>query len=370
MDQDYLLLLHMLQQADERYQVNLRRRTLRDASNPMTMPESTFMSVFRLSRELAQDVIDELSPHLRQERGPTPIPIYLRILVALHFYGQGSYQKGVGKDYHLAMSQSSVSRCIAEVTDAINEVMVDRVNFPTTFQQKNAEKLKFAQILHGFPGIIGAIDCTHVAIQSPPVHHPEYPAIVFYNRKGYYSINTQIICSADLKILNVNARFPGSVHDSAIWTTSAIYQHLRDAYNNGDTGSWLIGDSGYPLQPWLMTPLGGQGLTPQEQRYNVIHKRCRNVIERLNGVLKGRFRCLLRHRTLHYSPLRAAKIINACCILHNLCIERRLENNEEWPNEEDEIVEDNFNNIPQQEQGNVLHIGRITRRRIIDNYIN
>lgn len=32
-----------------------------------------------------------------------------------------------------------------------------------------------------------------------------------------------------------------------------------------------------------------------------------------------RFRCLLHHRTLHYNPAMAAKIIIACCVLHNMC---------------------------------------------------
>lgn len=31
-----------------------------------------------------------------------------------------------------------------------------------------------------------------------------------------------------------------------------------------------------------------------------------------------RFRCLLRHRTLNYDPVKAAKIIYSCAILHNM----------------------------------------------------
>lgn len=41
----------------------------------------------------------------------------------------------------------------------------------------------------GFPGVIGAIDCTHVAIFSPP-KEIEY---IYVNRKGYHSINTQLV---------------------------------------------------------------------------------------------------------------------------------------------------------------------------------
>lgn len=44
-----------------------------------------------------------------------------------------------------------------------------------------------------FPGIIGAIDCTHIAIKSPAVDNDVHPGIAYYNRKGYYSINVQLV---------------------------------------------------------------------------------------------------------------------------------------------------------------------------------
>lgn len=43
-------------------------------------------------------------------------------------------------------------------------------------------------------------------------------------------------------------------------------------------------------------------------------------MERTIGVLKNRWRCLIGHRVLHYHSDVAAKIINACCVLHNMCI--------------------------------------------------
>lgn len=42
-------------------------------------------------------------------------------------------------------------------------------------------------------------------------------------------------------------------------------------------------------------------------------------MERTIGLLKGRFRCLLVHRVLNYHPDKVARIVIACCILHNIC---------------------------------------------------
>jgi len=50
-----------------------------------------------------------------------------------------------------------------------------------------------------------------------------------------------------------------------------------------------IGDSGYPLRPWLLTPINNP-ITEAEKYYNTKHMSTRSLIERCNGVLKMRFR--------------------------------------------------------------------------------
>lgn len=44
----------------------------------------------------------------------------------------------------------------------------------------------------GFPGILGAIDGTHIAIVTP-VFGGIPPAVVYLNRKNFFSINCQIV---------------------------------------------------------------------------------------------------------------------------------------------------------------------------------
>lgn len=83
-----------------------------------------------------------------------------------------------------------------------------------------------------------------------------------------------------------------------------------------------IGDQGYPLKPWLMTPLTNPQ-TQQEQAYNRAHARTRVTIERAIGLLKGRWLCLSRAGgTLQYRPEKVCSMVMACCVLHNLAIRR------------------------------------------------
>lgn len=81
----------------------------------------------------------------------------------------------------------------------------------------------------------------------------------------------------------------------------------------------LLGDSGYSLKTYLMTPY----LNPTEahmQRYNTAHCRTRVLIEQTFGILKRRFSCL--HSELRLSPQRACVAVVACCVLHNIGINR------------------------------------------------
>ena len=85
-----------------------------------------------------------------------------------------------------------------------------------------------------------------------------------------------------------------------------------------------VGESGYPAEPWLLTPLTTP-TTPSEHAYNASHARTRNVIERCFGVMKSRFRCLDNSGgTLLYSPERACRIVTAVSVLHNFCITRNI----------------------------------------------
>lgn len=74
-----------------------------------------------------------------------------------------------------------------------------------------------------------------------------------------------------------------------------------------------------------MTPFEGnpEPGTPQfDYNQHLKHTRC--LIERCNGLLKMRFRCLLKHRVLHYAPEKAGQIINACVVLHNICVQNNM----------------------------------------------
>lgn len=82
--------------------------------------------------------------------------------------------------------------------------------------------------------------------------------------------------------------------------------------------SSVLGDSGYPLKRWLLTPFPNPQ-TPEQRAYNQRHSQARAVVERTIGLLKGRWRCLdATGGALCYRPEKVCKIVRACAVLHNL----------------------------------------------------
>ena len=86
------------------------------------------------------------------------------------------------------------------------------------------------------------------------------------------------------------AKWPGSCHDSFIFRSSALGRQLEENPHNTDDGI-LLGDSGYALRPYLITPYL-QPVLPHQRRLNRAQKKTRCLVERVIGIWKRRFHVL------------------------------------------------------------------------------
>ena len=69
--------------------------------------------------------------------------------------------------------------------------------------------------------------------------------------KGFHAINAMAVRNAELSFTNFVCRWQGSVHDSAVFNSSMLHAYLEDG---GGQNGWLLGDPGYGIQPYLLTP--------------------------------------------------------------------------------------------------------------------
>ncbi|XP_065089161.1 putative nuclease HARBI1 [Ochlerotatus camptorhynchus] len=327
--------------------VRIERRRLRDASNPLDLPSDTFVNYFRVSKDLFNHLLNILDTKLGPTVGSASVLPIIKLAAALRFFAEGGYQKGAGNDLFVGVAQPTLSKILTKVIDVFEEhVCATVITFPTNEAEKNSIKMGFFEKT-GFPGVIGCVDGTHVKIFKPrsDVQH------LYYNRKGYHSLNVMVVCDHNMIIRYVDANHPGSSHDSFIWNTSSLNDMLETNFMNGERNSWILGDAGYALKPFLITPYRTSGSSQNNElklRFNQIHSKTRWIVERSFGVLKNVFRCILGARQLHYKPEKATKIINVCCALHNLRIRFNVPLHETIPQfeadfQEEEAADDNAN---------------------------
>lgn len=87
-----------------------------------------------------------------------------QLLSTLRFYATGSNQLTIG-DY-AGFSKSTAHRIVHRVSCAIASLRPQFIKFPETIEEINSTQGDFHKIAR-FPRVIGAMDCTHVKIQSP-----------------------------------------------------------------------------------------------------------------------------------------------------------------------------------------------------------
>ena len=290
-----------------------RRRVIitRQYVDHLDLPDYAFKERYRMTKEsfkLLVDMIKERYPEPAKDvRGRKRIRIEDRVMITLRYFATNSFQLCVADT--IGFSQSTVSVIIKEMSFKIASFYKDFITWPEYKEISKGFICMMSNRYYNrlpFPGVIGCIDGTLVKILAKGVHEREG----FRDRKGSISLNIQVICDHRLLFTNVVAQWTGNTHDARIWGECS----LSKKFENGELKGLLLGDSGYPLKPYLMIPLSspkGQA----EENYNFAHIQTRNCIERAIGVAKKRFPILAS--TIRLNLDTAKNAIIACFVLHN-----------------------------------------------------
>lgn len=205
-----------------------RERVFKDRLDPLDVNDEYLLRYYRFPRHEILQLCEEIGPDICRPTNRThAIPVHTQVLVALRFYASGSFQSVLSDT--VGLSQASVSRIISGTTEALFNKAKRDIKMPQDYLSVMHTKQEFYD-MHGFPCVIGAIDCTHVPIKAPE------NALSFLNRKRRFSMNIQVVTDAKMKILSYCARFPGSVHDAYIWSQSG----LRQQFVNGQFGDSVL----------------------------------------------------------------------------------------------------------------------------------
>lgn len=272
------------------------------------MPDKTFKSHLRVSRQQFDQLCNELRQHgLRDDNttgGPTRIPVEKKVLMVLWYLANQNCFREMSDKFDV--SQGAAHNVIIEMLDRLCAIAENHIMWPNDCQK--AVQAALFRRMCGIDGVVGAIDGCHIRIQRPPVRGGDY-----LNRKTYYSVLLQGIVDDQGRFLDIFAGPPGRVHDARMLKLSPFF--AAHAQRLGEYS--LLGDGAYygNTFPFIITPKRDNG---GDLRRNGMICRGRVVVEQAFGRLKCKWR---RLRDVHNCRVDIiVKIIVAACVLHNFTL--------------------------------------------------
>ena len=143
-------------------------------------------------------------------------------------------------------------------------------------------------------------------IQNAPQKDKE----LYFTRKKRYALHWQGIVDFRGIFTGYDIGWPGSVHDAKVYRHSSFYSNRSFLIREND---FLIGDSAYPLSPFLIKPYNKPN--NEQKIFNQIFSSHRIVVEHSFGRLKNRFVGIREISVKKVST--AINLIDCAIILHN-----------------------------------------------------
>ncbi|XP_050813866.1 uncharacterized protein LOC127053340 isoform X2 [Gopherus flavomarginatus] len=160
---------------------------------------------------------EELTPTLQHKdtrlRAALTVEMWVAIavwkLTTPDSYQSVANQFGVGK--------STIGIVLMQVCRATNRILLRRT---VTLGNMYDIVAGFAQM--GFPNCGGVIDGMHI-----PILAPAHLASEYINQKGYFSMVLQALVDHRGCFIDINAGWPGKVHDACIFRNTGIFRKLQ-----------------------------------------------------------------------------------------------------------------------------------------------
>ena len=290
------------------------------------VPESAWEKNFRMTRQSFANLAAELEPFIApKSKSPNYRFLGTEKKLAVTLY----YLKDTGSLWMTAntfgIHQCTVTKTIAEVCHAITRKLGPRYMALPKNKEEVREKVSQFKLKFGMVQAFGCIDGTHIRIKNPLSNAQDY-----FNYKQFYSLNIQAICDSKGLFMDIDCRWPGSVHDAKIFANSTVNSKLQKgelpqifcpAIPGYETiPTYLMADPAYPLTPFCMKEY--QTCTDNKQViFNNMLRSARNQVECAFGRLKARWGFM--NRTVDLKLEIIPTVAYSCFVLHNYCESRK-----------------------------------------------
>ncbi|KAK9072430.1 hypothetical protein SSX86_008864 [Deinandra increscens subsp. villosa] len=229
-------------------------------------------------------------------------------------------------DEYIRIGESTAIKCLHNFCRSIVEIYRDKyLRRPT---QEDVDRLTaFHEEKHGFPGMLGSIDCMHWGWRNCPTAWKGH-----YTRgdHGYPTIMLEAVASQDLWIWHAFFGVAGSNNDINVINQSPLFNEILqgqaprcDFHVNGNVyrKGYYLADGIYPAWSTLVKSLTYPPENNLKMRYfKRRQKSARKDVERAFGVLQSRWG-IIRGPSRSMDLPNIGDIMLACIILHNMIVE-------------------------------------------------
>ena len=338
------------------------------------LTDEEFLQKYRIHRESFKDLVNRIRDHpvFRTAKKRPQRKVEYQVLVLLHYLGTS----GSGANNPRCRNLFGIGRGTTELykrraIKAIRSLANDAIHWPNDAERKEIALRMYAKF--DIVNCVGVADGTLFPLTFAPqsMDAPDY-----HGRKFQWSMTCMIVNDDNRKVRDYLAGWPGSVHDSRVY--SSMHQAIHsDEYFSNDRYC-LIGDSAFTNSTTMVAAfkaIRNHPLTPQQEAFNTILGRARVSSEHTIGMLKARFPILrsipLKITDKRNSVRRILRLIQTCVILHNLLIDCNDEIPELWFDEFDDDASDIAQQIGEDHLSAPFHVDDrddARRQRLFDHY--
>ncbi|VAI91583.1 unnamed protein product [Triticum turgidum subsp. durum] len=260
-----------------------------------------------------------------------------RVFVALAMLNSGGSPITVG--FSLGVNESTVLLVTQVFVEAMRVRAMHHLHWPG-YTKMEKIKRKFDKI-HGLPNCCGVVHTAHIKFGTQNRDHEENDGILM-----------QALIDPDMRFTNICLVLSGSImnklsvlHDSDLFKmgekgTCLNGNKLKVTSGGGlEVGEYIIGDAGYPLRPWLLTPYQLENdLSDSDSKveFNRRHSAATAVALRALARLKDTWKCLQGEGWHPNNKRDMCWTTGTCVILHNILIDMEMDEGAGMPSNQEE----------------------------------
>nr|UBY07167.1 NBS-LRR disease resistance protein [Dasypyrum villosum] len=217
----------------------------------------------------------------------------------------------------LGVNESTVLLVTERFVAAVYKRGIHHVHWP--------DSSKMDKIKYMFGNIHNMHNCCGV------IHTTNVPFGPNYDHGKTQNIIMQFFIDPKMRFWNIHLTSAGSMDRLSILQNSKFFKEcekgahlngskLKAALDGPEVGEYIIGDEGYPLLPWLITPYQEEDLSSKAE-FNRRHSSATSCALKALARFKGTWRCLQGETRWPDNLDTLEMMLGACCLLHNIVID-------------------------------------------------